>query len=98
MTAVVEVLSSCRTYDHIGRDGAPFVSYYDRALALSFIWDALSDVITISHGGYGEPVRWVIPTEPTGGRIDLAAFEAVCRAWVAEHEVYVARWCEGHYG
>jgi len=56
-----------------GQDGTPFLSYYDKAHALSFVWDGTQDEtgddgprlpsrwIDVSFGGAGEPVILRIP-------------------------------------
>jgi len=45
-----------------GLDGTPFLSYYDKIHALSFVWDGTQgNWIDVSFGGYGEPVIARIP-------------------------------------
>jgi hypothetical protein len=68
-----------------GQDGSPFLSYYDHAHALSFVWDGTQDEadvdgprlpsrwIDVSFGGAGEPVilriPWLIRITGTTGNV-----------------------------
>jgi hypothetical protein len=42
-------------------DGRGHLAYYDSDLRLSFVWNGASDVVEVSHEGYGEPVSFTIP-------------------------------------
>lgn len=45
-----------------GTDGQPHLTYFDPVTVTSYVWDGLSDTIEVSPGGYGEPVRWTVPS------------------------------------
>jgi len=84
-----------------GQDGTPFLSYYDKAHALSFVWDGTQDEtgddgprlpsrwIDVSFGGAGEPVILRIPwlIRLTGTDV-LHAFSATCEAFINQiHDI-----------
>jgi hypothetical protein len=67
-------------------DGTPFVSYYDKATSLSFVWDGHSDVVQVCAGGAGEPVTDTFPVLMVGDpplRAVLTEFAAGCRDYIA---------------
>lgn len=42
-----------------GQNGVAHFNYYDPERLLSFQWDGMfGQHVTVSHGGYGEPVKW----------------------------------------
>ncbi len=77
--------------DQQGQDGTPFMSYYDRVHALSFVWDGVSDHCDVSWGGYGEPVIAQIPmhvwadTPDTG--LLLRRFALTCEEFINQIHV-----------
>ena len=73
--------------DNQGQDGVAHITYYDKALALSFVWDGKHDEVAVSHGGYAEPVvdTFTILTWPFGHpREALRWFESQCQAFVID--------------
>ena len=80
MTPVAEAIRQ-------GDDGAPHLTYYDRDRLLSFVWNGRADVIEVSHGGYGEPVGWLLPARDeaaghSGPAQALLDFQVTCDQWV----------------
>ena len=73
-------------------DGTAHLSYYYLKGLLSFIWDGKSEVIEVSHGGYGEPVFDTMPVTKTDLEISATAsdwmdwFRTTCEAYVIINE------------
>ena len=69
-----------------GLDGTPFISYYDRVHALSFVWDGTQgDWIDVSYGGAGEPVIARIPwvnVQTTDESLNLRVFATFCKEFI----------------
>jgi len=70
-----------------GTDGTPFLSFYDKTHALSFVWDGTAgDWIDVSFGGYSEPVIARIPWTPSiraeWGEPSLKGFSSACEAFI----------------
>jgi hypothetical protein len=69
-----------------GHDGSAHITFYDAHRLLSFTWDGRAEWIEVHHGGYGEPVEWIIPAFAFKGYPDevLTAFEDHCRSMIPE--------------
>lgn len=78
-------------HKQFGLDGQPHLTYYDAALALSFIWDGTEGpVVAVSQGGYAERATDWFNWHPAGSVIStkvpfqevLADFRESCQAYI----------------
>jgi hypothetical protein len=86
-----------------GEDGVAHFAYYNRERSLMFEWDGFEEQhITVSHGGFGEPVKWTFDFMEYW-RIDVSPrvagptfidffrdacwhFQKACDNWIAAQE------------